>query len=108
MKRVTLFAAMVAALILAGCATALEAPPAKPVAQGGLSKQAMDALAQAEADVKDAKKSGNSWSTATDALKAAEDAARKGDSATVLKNAKKASEQANLSQRQKKYPTLSF
>lgn len=108
MKRVTLGAALLGALVLAGCATAPEEPPAKPVAQGGLSKEAMDALAQAEADVKDARKSGNSWSTATDALKAAEEAARKGDSSAVLKNAKKASEQARLSQTQKKYPTLSF
>jgi murein lipoprotein len=108
MKQLMTICVMMTALGLAGCATAPEEPSAKPQAQGGLSKEAMDALAQAEADVKAARKADNSWTTAIDALQAAEEAARKGDSAAVLKHAKKASQQAKLSEAQLKYPPLSF
>lgn len=98
-------------LLLGGCqssgtpkpdasATAAPATAAKPA----LSEEAKQALAKAEADVKEAKTKSALWTTAGNALKAAQEAAAKGDSATTLKHSKTASEHARLGLAQKSYP----
>lgn len=77
--------------------------PAQPAPT--LSEEAKQALAEAEADVKEAKAQKSLWTTAEDALKKAKDAAAKGDSAATLKFSKTASEQARLGLSQKSYPS---
>jgi murein lipoprotein len=86
----------------AGSAAAKAAEPAKP----GISPEAQTALSAAQADVKKAKAQNALWTTAENALKAAEEAAAKGDSATVLKQAKLASDQVQKGMTQLGYPTL--
>jgi murein lipoprotein len=78
------------------------AEPAKPA----LSADAQAALAAAQADVKAARAKNALWTTAEDALKAAEAAAEKNDSATVLMQAKRASNQARLGMEQLNYPPI--
>lgn len=94
-------------LLLGGCQSTApvtaEAPAASP-AKPALSDEAKQALAKAEADIKEAKAQGALWTTAADALKKAQDAATKGDSAATLKFAKTASEHAGLGLKQKAYP----
>lgn len=92
------FALLSAALIALGSANALasEAP--------ALSDDAKQALAKAEADVKEAQSKKALWTTAQDALKKAKAAAEKGDSAAVVKESEKASEQAQLGIKQLSYP----
>jgi murein lipoprotein len=78
---------------------AVAAEAAKPM----LSEAAQQALTQAEAEVKMAKSKFALWTTADNALKAAQEAAKAGDSATVLKQAKFASSQAGLGIEQLSY-----
>ncbi len=87
-------------LTLSACQTTPSAPKAE------LSDEAKIALSWAQADVKDANKAGALWTTAADALKAAQAAADKGDSAEAIKKAKAASAMAKLGQEQKKYPLV--
>jgi murein lipoprotein len=113
MSKTLLALTSVALMSLSGCsglyinqpkdsATAKAAEPAK----SSISPEAQAALAAAQADVKKAKAQDALWTTAENALKAAEEAATKGDSATVLKQAKLASEQAQKSMAQLGYPML--
>ncbi len=74
--------------------------PAKPM----LSEVAQQALDKAEADVKNAQARYALWTTAKNALAAAEDAAKAGDSAAVIKHAQFASSQAALGIAQLAYP----
>lgn len=93
-----------AMLTLAACQTTPPTPTA--AAKSELNDEAKNALAWAEADVKDAGKAGALWTTAESALKAAKEAAAKGDSAATIKSAKNASAQAKLGLEQKKYPLV--
>lgn len=119
MPRILLTLTSVALLGLAGCAsqpapTAAAKPaetkpaetkaaePAKPT----LSAEAQAALSAAQADVKMARAKNALWTTADDALKAAEAAAAKGDSATVLAQSKRASSQVKLGIEQLDYPPI--
>ena len=99
-------------LLLAGCQNSgtakpdspVAAPPAVESAKPALSEEARQALAKAEADVKEAKNQRALWTTAEDALKKAQEAAAKSDSAATLKFSKTASEHARLGLMQKTYP----
>lgn len=91
-------------LVLSACQTT--PPPPAATAKTEISDEAKNALAWAEADVKDAAKANALWTTADNALKAAKEAAAKGDSAATIKNAKTASAQAKLGLEQKKYPLV--
>ncbi len=107
MQKQLLMSSLVASLVFfAGCQTAPPAPatPAKAEA----SPEAKAAIAQADADVKEAAKAGALWTTADDALKAAKEAADKGDSATAIKKAKTASAHAKLGLAQKKDPLMTL
>ncbi|MEW5944068.1 MAG: hypothetical protein AB1710_09510 [Pseudomonadota bacterium] len=72
-----------------------------------LSDEASQALAKAEADVKEARAQKALWTTAADALKNAREAAEEGDSAAVIKFSATASEHARLGIGQTKYPLTS-
>jgi hypothetical protein len=72
----------------------------------GLTAEAQQALAQAEANVREAESKKSLWTTALDALKLARDAAAKGDNAAVVKYAQTASEQALLGVEQTRYPLV--
>lgn len=104
-------------LLLAGCESSMPVkseaplPPAKAEAvskaeapKTQLSEDATKALAQAEADVKEAQAKKALWTTAMDALKHAKAAAEKHNSAEVIKYAKEASEHAKLGIEQTQYP----
>lgn len=99
-------------LLLGGCQSSgtpkpdasATAAPATEAAKPALSEEAKQALAKAEADVKEAKTKSALWTTAGNALKAAQEAAAKGDSAATLKHSKTASEHARLGLTQKSYP----
>lgn len=100
-------------LMLGGCQSTAPVPAETPAASAAkpaeaakpsLTDEAKQALAKAEADVKEAKTQGALWTTAAEALKKAQDAAAKGDSAATLKLAKTASEHASLGLKQKSYP----
>jgi hypothetical protein len=98
---------------LSGCAgtgapSQSSAQAAKPdeTAKPAISAEAQAALSAAQDEVKAAKSKNALWTTAENALKAAETAAAAGDSATVLKQAKFASEQAKLGLAQLNYPML--
>lgn len=99
-------------LMLGGCQSNGTAKPdssatlatAAEAAKPSLSEEARQALAKAEADVKEAKTLKALWTTAEDALKKAQEAAANGDSATTLKFSKTASEHARLGLTQKTYP----
>jgi len=101
-KQILIALAAAGVLTLAGCQSA----PTKDAAAAAptISDEAKAALAKAEADTKAADAKGALWTTAQDALKAAQEAAKKGDSAAVIKNAKAASEHAALGNNQKAYP----
>lgn len=83
---------------------ATPAAPATAPAQPALNDEAKTALAQAEADIKKAKKAQALWTSADKAMKDAKKAAEAGDSAGVLKNAKVVAEQVALGIGQKAYP----
>jgi murein lipoprotein len=95
---------------LSGCAATggTAQTEAKPAAQANpaISPEAQAALETAQADVKAARAKNALWTTAENALKAAEAAAVAGDSATVLKQAKLASEHVRLGLEQLNYPPL--
>lgn len=94
-------------LMLGGCqGSSMVKPEAKPAeaAKPALSDEASQALAKAEADIKEAKARKALWTTAESALKKAQEAAAKADSAATLKNAKAASELARLGIAQLSYP----
>jgi murein lipoprotein len=98
-------------LLLGGCqsggttkADSSAASPAAEAAKPALSEEARQALAKAEADVKEAKAQKSLWTTAEAALKKAKEAAAKGDSAATLKFSKTASEYVRLGLAQKSYP----
>ena len=101
-------------LLLDGCQGSTLAKPDAPVAKTAKtaavtakpmpSEEAAQALAKAEADIKEAKAKNGLWTTATDALKKAQEAAAKGDSAATLKFSKITSDQARLGLEQKNYP----
>lgn len=107
MSKVLLALTTVALLGLSGCATnqtasQTAAEPAKPA----ISADAKAALTAAQADVKDAKAKNALWTTAENALKAAEAAAEKGDSETVLKQSKLARDHVQKGLAQLNYPML--
>lgn len=90
-------------LAISGCAGTTQTASAPT--NGTLSSEAKTALAQAQADVAAAKKHGDLWTNAANALKAAEAAAKAGDSATVIKDSKTASDAAKLGIEQASLPS---
>jgi len=108
MSKALLVLTSVALLGLSGCAdmnakqSSSESTPAKPA----ISAEAQAALSTAQADVKAAKAKNALWTTAENALKAAEAAAAKGDSAVVLKEAQVASSMAQKGIAQLNEPLL--
>jgi uncharacterized membrane protein YdbT with pleckstrin-like domain len=111
MSKVLLALTSVALLGLSGCADLyVNQPGGKPAAaaatSGAISAEAKAALSAAQADVKNAKAKNALWTTAEDALKAAEAAAEKGDSATVLSKSKLASDHVKKGLAQLDYPLL--
>lgn len=106
-----LFALTSAALLgLSGCADLYINQPAKPAAAAAakaeISAEAKAALASAQAAAKDAQSKNALWTTAQNALKAAEAAAAKGDSDTVMKQAKLVNDQVQKGLAQLNYPVL--
>jgi uncharacterized protein YceK len=96
-----------ALLGLSGCADMQAKTDAKPAAEKPtLSAEAQAELSAAQAEVKDAKAKNALWTTAENALKAAEEAATNGDSATVLKQAKLARDHVKKGLAQLNYPLL--
>lgn len=99
---------------LSGCADLYINQPAKPAAAAKpaepakpeISAEAKAALASAQAAVKDAQSKNALWTTAQNALKAAEAAAAKGDSDTVLKQAKLVNDHVQKGLAQLNYPML--
>jgi murein lipoprotein len=108
MSKVLLALTTAALLSLSGCATnqAASQPATAEAAKPALSAEAQAALSAAKADVKDAKSKGALWTTAENALKAAETAAEQGDSATVIKQSKLASDHVKKGLAQLSYPML--
>jgi hypothetical protein len=108
MSKVLLALTSVALLGLSGCADMeTSQPPAKAAeAKATISPEAQAALSAAQADVKTAMATFALWTTAADALKAAEAAAAKGDSATVLADSKVASDMAHRGLAQLNDPVL--
>ncbi len=109
MRHILLVLAATSLLTLGGCATQpspTTAPKAAEAAKPAISAEAQAALSTAQAAVKDAKAKGALWTTAENALTAAEAAAAKGDSEGVIKNAKTASDHVKLGLEQAKYPPL--
>ena len=108
MSKALLVLTSVALLGLSGCADMNAQPSSSQSApaKATISAEAQAALATAQADVKAAKAKNALWTTAENALKAAEAAAGKGDSATVLKDAKFASSQAQKGLAQLNEPLL--
>ena len=108
MSKLLLALTSAALLGLTACAGTQESAdkPATTAAKPTLSAEAQAALSAAQADVKAAKAQNALWTTAENALKAAEAAAEKGDSATVLKQAKLASDHAKKGMAQLNLPAL--
>jgi murein lipoprotein len=112
MSKVLLALTSAALLGLSGCADLyINQPGGKPAAAAEpakvtISAEAQAALSTAQADVKAAKAKSALWTTAGNALKAAEAAAGKGDSATVIKQAKLASDHVQKGMAQLNYPML--
>ena len=109
MQKVLIALACTTLIGLAGCATpdnkaksAAVSAPGKPA----LSDEAKAALAAAQADVKLAKAKNALWTTADEALKAAQKAAEEGDSTTVLKKSAIAREHVKLGLDQLNYPQI--
>lgn len=105
MSKVLLALTSAALLGLSGCASQQAAEPTT-ASQAAISAEAQAALAAAQADVKAAKAKNALWTTAANALKAAEEAAAKGDSATVIKQSKLASDHVKKGMAQLNYPML--
>lgn len=108
MSKALLVLTSIVLLGLSGCAdmNAKQSSGVSTPAKAAISAEAQAALTAAQADVKASKDRNDLWTTAADALKAAEAAADKGDSATVLKEAKRASDQARKALAQLNYPML--
>ncbi len=108
MSKVLLALTSVALLGLSGCADlyANKSGDKPAAAKAAISAEAQAALSAAQADVKAAKAQLALWTTADDALKAAEAAAAKGDSATVIKQSKLASDHVKKGMAQLNYPML--
>ena len=108
MSKILLALTSAAVLSLAGCSGLyVNQPGGKPAASAGaISPEAAAALKAAQADVKTAKEKNALWTTAKDALEAAEEAAAKGDSETVLKKSKLASDHVKKGLEQLNYPVL--
>jgi murein lipoprotein len=106
MSKVLLALTSAALLGLSGCATQQASPQPTAASKTAVSAEAQAALTAAQADVKAAKAKNALWTTAANALKAAEDAAAKGDSATVLKQSKLASDHVKKGMAQLNYPML--
>ena len=87
-------------LLMAGCAEAPQRPGY------AITPEAAQALASAQADVKESQYAKNAWTTAIAALKDAEKAAAKGDSAAVIRLSTTASELAKESIEQTRYPLV--
>lgn len=109
MQKVLIALACTTLLGLSACTTVEEKPqkgatvtPAKPT----LSAEAKAALSAAQADVKAAKAKNALWTTAEEALKAAEAAAEAGDSATVLKQTETVRAHVKLGMDQLNYPPI--
>lgn len=105
MQKVWIALACATLLGISGCAEMdkkAAATPAKLV----LSAEAKSALAAAQADVKAAQAKNALWTTAQDALKAAETAAAAGDSATVLKQTAIVQAHVKLGMAQLNYPPI--
>ncbi|MDD5241246.1 MAG: hypothetical protein PHG47_05915 [Sulfuricella sp.] len=99
--------AILCSLLLGGCQGSGAVKPeavTSEAAKPALSEEARQALAKAEADIKEARTKKALWTTAENSLKKAKEAATKADSAAVLKHAKAASEQARLGLAQLSYP----
>ncbi len=96
----TLVVLTAAAALAAGCATAPKEKPAEQPApapkQAGPSPAALQAIAEAEAAIKEAKALHWIWRDTEKFLKKAKKAAKKGDNAKAIKLARKAKEQAEL------------
>jgi uncharacterized protein YceK len=119
MSKVLLALTSAALLALSGCAEVQTKPADKPAAvvkpatskpaeaaKPTISAEAQATLAAAQADVKAAKAKNALWTTAQDALEAAEAAAAKGDSATVLSQSRLASDHVRKGLAQLDYPML--
>jgi murein lipoprotein len=117
MSKVLLALTSAALLALSGCAEVQTKPADKPAAatpaaakpaeaKPAISAEAQAALATAQADVKTAMAKNALWTTAEDALEAAEAAAAKGDSATVLSQSRLASDHVKKGLAQLNYPML--
>ena len=107
MSKVLLALTSAALLGLSGCADMQTKTADKPAAaKATISAEAKAALTAAQADVKDAKAKNALWTTAANALKAAEAAAEKGDSDTVIKQSKLASDHVKKGLAQLDYPLL--
>jgi len=105
MQKVLIALACATLLGITGCAEMdkkADAMPAKPV----LSAEAKAALESAQVDVKAAKAKEALWTTAEDALKAAEKAAESGDSATVLKQTTIVKDHVKMGLAQQSYPQI--
>lgn len=105
MQKVLIAWACATLLGITGCAEMDKKADAKP-AKAALSAEAKAALESAQAEVKAAKAKEALWTTAEDALKAAEKAAEAGDSATVLKQAAIAREHVKMGMAQMNYPQI--
>lgn len=107
MSKLLLALTSAALLGLSGCADMQTKATEKPAeSKPTISAEARAELTAAQADVKEAKSKNALWTTAADALKAAEAAAEKGDSATVLSKAKLARDHVKKGLAQLDYPLL--
>lgn len=109
MSKVLLALTSVALLGLSGCADLQPTqPPAKAAepAKISISAEAQAALTAAKAEAKDAKAKNALWTTAENALKAADEAAAKGDSDTVMKQVKLARDHIQKGLAQMNYPMI--
>ncbi len=109
MHKVLIALACTTLIGLSGCAgmedkskPGASSSPAKPT----LSAEAKAALTAAQADAKAAKAKNALWTTADEALKAAETAAEAGDNATVLKQAAIVQAHVKLGLAQLSYPEI--
>ena len=111
MQKVLIALACSTLIGLSGCAgmdnksSKVEATPTTQK-QPTLNTEAQAALAAAQADAKAAKAKNALWTTAEDALKAAEAAAEAGDSATVLKQSAIVQAHVKLGMAQLNYPLI--
>ncbi len=111
-KKVLIGLACITLIGLSGCAGMDNKPATKAEVtpttqkQPTLSAEAQAALTAAQAEAKTAKAKNALWTTAEDALKAAEAAAEAGDSATVLKQAAIVQAHVKLGMGQLNYPLI--